>query len=306
MTNLVETLTASHLVRKTRAQKTAFSAWLSDELSSMGYKVKSEKGGIATNIIVGDPETAEILLSAHYDTPAVLFVPNFLSPGNLPLFIFYQFVLSALIIAAGALAAWLVSFFAGFMWSVTAFYLVMLLLLLSMMIGPANKRTYNDNTSGVATLLSIAAALPKESRDKVCFLFFDFEELGMIGARAFAKRHPDAAEKLLFNFDCVGDGNHMLFILPRKIRVDSAFVEKLSSFFPLTDDLRFSVPKGLMIFPSDQVCFPRGAAVAAFHRLPMVGYYVGRIHTPRDTVMIARNIDILTDIMISYVVRHGN
>ena len=38
-----------------------------------------------------------------------------------------------------------------------------------------------------------------------------------------------------------------------------------------------------------------GVAVAAFRRVPLLGLYISRIHTPRDTVFDERNIRLLTD-----------
>ena len=55
-------------VRKSRKQKEAFRSWLCGELEAAGYAPKVEKGFAAQNVVVGDPESAKVIFSAHYDT----------------------------------------------------------------------------------------------------------------------------------------------------------------------------------------------------------------------------------------------
>ena len=69
----------------------------------------------------------------------------------------------------------------------------------------------NDNTSGVVTLLELMATVDEEDRDTICFIFFDNEEKGLIGSGAFRKQYASkVVDKVLVNFDCVGDGDTLL------------------------------------------------------------------------------------------------
>ena len=48
-------------------------------------------------------------------------------------------------------------------------------------------------------------------------------------------------------------------------------------------------------YPSDQAKFPMSIAVAALKHKKLLGYYMDRIHTKRDTVMDERNIQLISD-----------
>ncbi|MGN0967644.1 MAG: hypothetical protein ACI4O3_00115, partial [Oscillospiraceae bacterium] len=52
------------------------------------------------------------------------------------------------------------------------------------------------------------------------------------------------------------------------------------------------VVRGFGFYPSDQKVFPRGVGVAALHK-SWFGYWLGRIHTNRDTLFQAENIELL-------------
>ena len=88
-----QTILSEFQIRKSRKQKAAFRSWLCGELAAAGYAPQVEKGFAAQNVVAGDPETARLILSAHYDTCAVLPVPNFLTPRNLAFYVFYQLLL---------------------------------------------------------------------------------------------------------------------------------------------------------------------------------------------------------------------
>ena len=76
--------------------------------------------------------------------------------------------------------------------------------------GIRNKHNANDNTSGVLTLLYIMKKLPPNMRNKVCFVFFDNEEKGLLGSKAMNKKYKDLfLAKLVINFDCVGNGKEL-------------------------------------------------------------------------------------------------
>ena len=84
-------------VRKTKKQKRAFEAFLLRALREAGYAdARAEECGALLknrNLIVGNPDTAKVIFTAHYDTCAVLPVPNYITPTNLLVWIFYQLLL---------------------------------------------------------------------------------------------------------------------------------------------------------------------------------------------------------------------
>ena len=273
-------------IRKSKKQKTAFIDWLRPRAEQWGYPMTIEKGSGARNIVFGDVEQAKVVFTAHYDTCAVLPFPNFITPKSIPIYVLYQLVLMAAIIAF-VLA---LSFLAGMIHRaliLPGYYVGLLALIL----GPANRHTANDNTSGVAAVLELMENLPEELRDKAAFVLFDLEEAGLFGSSAFAKKHKKAMQdKLLVNLDCVSDGETVLFCFRKKAKQD---VELFRRCFPAEDAVETDfVTKGY-VYPSDQINFPRGVGVAALNRTRRGMLYMDKIHTPRDKVFREENIAFL-------------
>ena len=74
-----------------------------------------------------------------------------------------------------------------------------------------NKNNKNDNTSGVAAVMSLIKNIDKDSN--VAFILFDNEEKGLIGSGQFNKQNKKMMEnKPLINLDCIGNGNEIVVI----------------------------------------------------------------------------------------------
>lgn len=284
-------------IRKSRKQKEAFRSDVQSYVTELGYTVNLEKGSFgARNIVIGDPEKAKYVVTAHYDTPAGMLLPNLITPCNPVTFILYQLSLVGLFIIAAVAVGALGGLIANSpeVASMVA-VIVYWALLLMMMFGPANKNNANDNTSGVVTLLETARTLPELHRDKVCFVLFDLEEAGLIGSAAYRKAHKKATEnQVILNLDCVGDGNEILFFPSKKLKKDPekmAWLRHVGGWF---NDKNISVhEKGFSYYPSDQKNFPLGVGIAAFRRNKHVGLYCARIHTKKDTVLEKTNVNLL-------------
>ena len=308
-------------VRKSKQQKAAFRDSVAAYVKNLGYDVKMEKGSFGScNIVIGAPENAAYLVTAHYDTCARLPFPNYLTPCSLPGFLFCQ-VLQILFIAvvavvmaigealliAGTAAmlgnnlgdAWIL--FVGLALP-TLTWINVIPVVLWMIIGPANKSNVNDNASGIITLLEIAKSLPDNQRSKVCFVLFDLEEAGLIGASSYRKTHKKATDRqLVLNLDCLGDGNHILMIPTTKLKKDRKRVtslHKVCGYFGKKSLLLKD--KGFSVYPSDQRCFPYGVGICALNK-GKIGLYLSRIHTHRDTVLDMTNVNILRAAIISYI-----
>ena len=61
------------------------------------------------------------------------------------------------------------------------------------------------------------------------------------------------------------------------------------------------VVRGFGFYPSDNANFKKGAGVCALKHRPIVGYYMDRIHTSRDTVLDEANIALLRDGALRYI-----
>ena len=174
MTDLSREIFENYQVRKTKKQKETFIRLMQAHIPSL--QVQESGFPKCRNLVLGDPETAKVILSAHYDTCARLPFPNFITPKNPLLSIAY----SVLIVLPPILLVMLANMLAGFYihnpmvtyWISLCVYFLFILVLLA---GPANQHTANDNTSGVITLVELYHSLPKDQADKGCFVFFDNE-----------------------------------------------------------------------------------------------------------------------------------
>ncbi len=305
MTQTSREILDNYQVRKTKKQKAAFRAYATDVCSRYGYSVTEEKGAFGVrNLVVGDVERAKVVYTAHYDTCVRLPFPNFITPKRFDLYLLYQLVLMVglcvplfvLGFVGGALiallsewlnSAWMVDFGLDFLPLLGCFLLLYLLF-----DGPANKHTANDNTSGVTVLFDIMAALPADKRAQVAFVFFDLEEAGMLGSSAFAAKHKKGMKaKPLINFDCVSDGENVIFALRKKARHLQPVLERA---FVSTEDVAVSVYLKGIFYPSDQSNFRQGVGVAALKASKSGILYMNRIHTKKDTVYREENIAFLT------------
>lgn len=290
MTEISKEILEKYQVRKTKAQKLEFIEFMRAHFPKMTV----EEGGFIKNrnLVIGDLSSAKVVLTAHYDTCAVMPVPNFIMPKKPLLSLAYGFVIAIPMLAAALLIGWAVGFVTQNPDISRPVYLIAFwAFLLSMFIGKPNKHTVNDNTSGVITLVELLSTLPEENSD-VCFVFFDNEENGLLGSSFFAKKHKEEmADKLLINFDCVSDGDNLMFILNK--RAYPEYAEALKESFDETEGKTVLIEKEKgTYYPSDQKNFKKNMAVAALKNGPF-GLYMDRIHTPRDTVMDERNIEML-------------
>lgn len=294
MTELSQIILNDFQVRKTKKQKLAFIHLLYAYIPEL--QVQELGMPKSRNLIIGNPETAKVVLGAHYDTCARLPFPNFITPKKPLVSILYSVLVVIPYIASIFLLNHLLTYFIHDFW---VHYWVTLaaygLLMWFMLAGPANKHTANDNTSGVITLLELYHALPQEQREQVCFVFFDNEEKGVIGSAQFRKKYKTLfKDKLLINYDCVSDGDTFLFGISKK--ANQRFYVPLSRAFTSTHG-KTAMLENLkkVYYPSDQAGFPVAIAVAALKYKKPFGYYMDRIHTKRDTILDETNIQYLVD-----------
>ena len=294
-----------HPIRKKKLQKEAFRGDVQTYVKGLGYDVHLEKGSFgAQNIVIGDPKTAKYLVTAHYDTPASIGLPNVLTPCNLLMYLLWQIVIVGIILTAslaiGFLAGGLlnnssIGFLIGY-----AVYMTVFLLL---MFGPANKSNVNDNSSGVITALEIARSMPEIHRDKVCFVLFDLEEAGLIGSGAYRKAHKKESDgQIVLNLDCVGDGDHIIFFPTKKAKKNEALMRELHRIGGWFNKKQILLKKdGFYTYPSDQKHFPLGVGIAAFRKKKRIGYYVAKIHTKKDTVLETTNVNLLRSALTTLI-----
>ncbi len=302
---ITELLNAEHPVRKSWAQKSEFCAWFIAWAKEQGYDAREESKGFNTNVVVGDPETAKVLVTAHYDTPPVMPVPNFITPCNVPMFLLYQVGMVALIFLAVAGVAALTGYLskdaaaARFSARVGAWVIFGLL-----MFGPANRHNVNDNSSGVAAVMETMTRLPEDARGKVCFVLFDNEEKGMLGSARFASLHKRVKkETLVVNLDCVGDGENVLLLGNKRTRALPQWPLLTAAMYAQTGRTLVLQDMEKAIYPSDQANFKLGAAMCACKKARVIGYYCDKIHTRHDKTCEQANMDFIAGGLTQFIER---
>ncbi len=298
MTSLSQMILTRFQTRMTTLQKEDFHIFLFDELEKKNITARIEDDGKfypSKNIIIGDLESSQVIFTAHYDTASILPVPNLLFPKNILANLLYAIFLGII------LSIFLVlfrSFFGLFIDTPIIrhrlSYISFAILLFLGYLRKPNHHTANDNTSGVITALEILERIDLEE-SKACIVLFDLEESGLFGSRRFKKKRKRILEdKLIVNFDCVSDGDHLLLIQSRSAREEYSSALQ-AAFADIVDKETLFTKSSTTLFPSDHIYFKKHIGVMACHRLKIIGYYLSRIHTRRDTVFDERNISVLAD-----------
>lgn len=296
MTPLSEEIFKNHQVRRTKVQKEKFA-----QLLKSRFDVKQEKHFSSYNLVIGDLNKAKVIFSAHYDTPLRMhFRPlstpqhTILGGGYISLFVipfllimlcvelFLCLIINNSILRFLSAAVWIFAclFVAVFIWRGLK----------------PNPHNANDNTSGVITLCELIESLSEDEKTAVAFVFFDNEEKILKGSSGFRKKHKhdNLDDKLLINFDCVADGDHMVFAFNEKSYF--TYLEKFYVSFPSTSSISAHMEsKEDIHFASDQKKFPNGVGVSALHKKKIIGYYLTRIHTPKDVKYQFGNITYLVE-----------
>ena len=300
MTELSRKILKNFQVRKTKKQKLAFIQLLCSQIPEL----KIQEGGFPKNrnLIIGDPNTAKVILGAHYDTCARLPFSNFITPKKPLICIAYSLLIALpvilLIIGLNFLNALLA---VDPLLSYCLSLLVYLAFMAIILVGPANKHTANDNTSGVITLLEIYQNMEPEARKEVCFVFFDNEEAGLLGSSYFRRKYKKAAKNtLMLNFDCVSDGDYFLLGINKK--ANQKYRVAIAQAFTSTQNKRVMLDNlKKLYYPSDQAGFQLGVSVAALNYKKPFGYYMDKIHTDKDRVFDEENISYLTQRTIQLI-----
>lgn len=293
-------------VRKTKKQKQAFREAVQSYAEQLGYPCTAESGSLGSrNLVIGNPEQADYLVTAHYDTCARLPIPNFLTPCNFWPFLLWQVVLVLLILGICILMGLGVGFLTG-SGAIGSWcgYLMIWVILALMLIGPANPSNANDNTSGVVTLLEIAKSMPGNQRKKVCFVLFDLEEAGLIGSASYRKAHKSQTDRqMVLNLDCVGDGDYLTLFPTKRLKKDRkrlTSLYKACGYFGKKSILVHE--QGFSFYPSDQANFPYGVGICALNKRGKT-LYLSRIHSKKDTILERTNVNLLRAALITYICR---
>ena len=288
---MYDTIMKSYQMRRTKKQKTAFIEMIQSRYSGL----KVEKGGLigGRNLVMGDPETAEIVYTAHYDTVNTSIIPNIITPDKPVIRYLNTLLIIAPMVAVTLLASHAAEALGASedMRRTVALAVYWLMFALIFLIGKPSAHTANDNTSGVLALCRMIDEMPEEKRSRAAFVFFDNEEYGCLGSGGFYRQHKAAMkDRLIVNLDCIGDGDNILLVLSKKHA--AALDERVRGAFAETERFRVRITDSKKVnYTSDQKHFPVSVAVAAMNSHKRLGLYLNRIHTKRDTVCAPENIE---------------
>lgn len=298
MTHL-DYINQNYPMRKTAEEKERFREYVITTLDKKGIEAKIErtKDGKNDNIIVGDPTTAKAVFTAHYDTPARSLFPNIMIPKNKELFYSYQFVPIIFLLVVSFAFAYLMGYvvFDDYSVFLISFLIAYYGIFFGIMRVFKNKHNFNDNTSGVSTVLSIIDNLTPNELKEVAFILFDNEEKGKKGSKAYFNDHKEQmSDKFLVNYDCVANGNNVIFIA-QKDAIGSAEYKMLEESFSVNNkfNLEFLTHKQAQS-NSDHKNFPKGVACVVCKKLKNGLLYTPYIHTNKDVVADNGNIEFLT------------
>ena len=230
MYKIAEILLHEHGARMTRKHKSEFREFIADLSKSLGYDSKVENCFLAKNVVVGNPSEADIVLTAHYDTApnmpykAIMKQVVGLGIGTLALTGIGMLFTEHAINNCGPEAIDRMMDISMMISSIPMLSLLGYSGMSAYIMGFAggeNQCNYDDNTSGVLTLISLMDyyknLLPEEKK-KIAFVFFDNEEKGLVGSLCYRARHSfdgkdgkckRVKDQNFINFDCVGVGKRI-------------------------------------------------------------------------------------------------
>lgn len=277
--------------RMHRKSKAVFRRYLKNaaEKLKLEYQILPQSK-LAKNVIIGNLDTAEYIVGAHYDTPPKIppFIANNIVAVNI----------ANIIIPLVAVV--LFFFFPLIASIVTGLYLLSLIYLLGFF-SIANKNNQNDNTSGILVLLYLMRIL---SNKKVVYVFFDNEENGLIGTFLFLsylrKQNIRLLKKQYLILDCVGRGELFRFISFQKNNIPDN-LKKIAEEFKF-QNYRFEVKKGSLFELSDHFVFFNYSHVGIMsYEQKGAKYKIKDIHCRKDRFLNLQNIKVITEIIGKYI-----
>jgi Zn-dependent M28 family amino/carboxypeptidase len=225
-------------------------------------------------------------------------------PTNKGLFYLYQFAIIFVFLAIALIPAIVIGM--GILNSELAYAGIFLTLYFGLFIlcfkAFTNKNNANDNTSGVATILTLIEELSREQLEKVAFILFDNEEKGLQGAKAYSKAHKtQMQDKMLVNFDCVANGKNVIFIAKPKAEANPYYTTLKESFKPSEDfNVDFYAIKDA-VSNSDYKKFEQGVCCVACKKSRKGILYTPYIHTKKDVIADVENIEFLVKSSVNFV-----
>jgi len=283
-------------IRLKKAQKEAFLDELEQELQTRNYQTTrlTLKTLLKNRLLFTECEKPKVIFLAHIDTPTI--APFWMSPLFKLLGHTRQYeglILLLIIIYGPSLLANIFPEWAPALKTVTNILLLIFGLSLISLLIP-NPHNREDNTSGVISLLTLADSIKDKPhlRKHIQFAFLDNEELGLLGSSSLRKHwqqqgHPYHNAAIIC-LDCVTRGKIPLIVYHKNDTIARKVAPHVQAHLPQTQIINL---KHLPL--SDNYVFKElGAIDISFADTSTIpgGYYIPRIHTPKDNDFSAENL----------------
>ncbi|WP_315118112.1 M28 family peptidase [uncultured Clostridium sp.] len=291
--DLKNNITKTYGIRFFPKQKKRFLKYVGDELKKLGLEYTVIKG----NLVVGNVDGAETIFTAHYDTP-----------GIMPHWINYIMKLSghtrqiSMVILIFVIISILNYFNLNFINNILFLWFITILI--------PNRNNYNDNSSGIVTLLNIANEICnnddyKHKKHKIALVLFNNEEWGLLGS-AYMKKYWTSNEVLLenkknINIDCIGTGDNVMITHGKNEELAGSIERALIESGKGKEVIKY---KYKLIPLSDEYNFRRyniSGIIFCNKALIPGGYYIPLVHSYKDKVLDLENVVWLTEELLKVV-----
>ena len=296
-------------VRRKKEERKAFRDWCLQQAQEAGWSARIEETDRTRqqNVVIGDPDHAQVLFTAHLDTESNLPFANPVFPRNFPLTVCWHLLVLIVLLAISGLITDLCSLVIHqnqvLWWILIGTYLAQLIYLGE---GPSNRNNANGS-SGLAAALELMAALPEEDRDKCAFILFDGFGNGRRGSKGYAKIHLELAYMRMFvNLDSVGVGDRMLLISTSMARRCTGYRLMERVLADTEGKQVFFADSKLSMCSSDAKSFKCGIDLIACTQKSGIGNVVSHLRTKKDTVCDSANLEWVVRAFTDYLHQLGN
>lgn len=293
--------------RKSLSEKRRFRDYVQKQARDLGLRtsiypeIKSCK-----NVIVGDLKSAEYVICAHYDT----------APRLLPLVErnytychkFLEFL--SLIIGVGLL---ILFYFLNILWLGIASFIICIILFLRLAGALTSSRrfSYNDNTSGIITVLNLMD-IYKDFNQRVAYVFLDNKEKGLAGSKALSKMMQSQKmivqkeDKKFIFLDCVGLGKDFTISWYRETK----FVDRLKDLFleKCDDKYTITLKEDSKVDVNDYMSFKRfdHASITCYKNVDKKKkkFLYKNIKPVNDSDIDLKNIEFLSSVLSEYIMNN--
>lgn len=277
---IISHILSKHKVRFYSGQKKRFRDFIVPEFEKIGFSGQV-KVDAAKNIIIGDVDDAEVVYTAHYDTPMF---SSYITPftkifGHVAGMIVSAVIMATILLFAGILLY--AAFYLIFDYGYPGLFFLAFVFFLSLFV--PNPNNANDNTSGVAAVFTIAKTLKNQNPSKkTAFILFNNEEWGLVGSGRFSKEYKKRTgckpSFTVCNLDCVGQGDKLLIVYSPQSKIKA---EEIKTAFCG----EVIIKKINMLIASDNLRFDNGIMLASVQK-PLFGeFYLPKIHMPNDSIL---------------------